>query len=200
MDSIDLVILAVLAFFIFKGLRKGFFREILGLLGWVGGIIIAIQGFTPFSRVVEHFLPHLPRVIIPIISFVSLFLIIYLISRFLASGLSELSRTLHLGWLNRLLGAAASGLKGALILSLLFLFLSILPIKGQLNAIKQQSVLYRPIENMVPALYSMSTELSMDTQKLQERLFQVYRQGEEKLKEEAIKRFLNSGSDSTQAR
>ncbi len=200
MGSVDLVIGVVLTFFIVRGLSKGFFREVLGLVGWVGGVIIAIIGFAPFSRVVEHVLPGLPKFSIPIISFVLLFLGMFLLSRFVASGLSELSQTLHLGWLNRLLGAAAGGLKGALILSLLFLFLSILPVQNQLKQVKQNNVLYHPIENLVPALYSLTTEFSLDTRKLQEKLFRVYQQGESKLKEEAIKRFLNSGTDSTQAR
>ena len=42
MEYIDLIFGAVLAFFVILGIAKGLFREVFGLIGFLGGIVAGI--------------------------------------------------------------------------------------------------------------------------------------------------------------
>ena len=43
MHPADIFILAVIAFSIWKGFRRGLVREAIALLGWVAGIVVALN-------------------------------------------------------------------------------------------------------------------------------------------------------------
>ncbi len=56
MHPADIFILAVVAFSIWKGFRRGLVREAIALFGWVAGIILAVNGYEALAPVFEPFI------------------------------------------------------------------------------------------------------------------------------------------------
>lgn len=194
MEYIDLILAAILAVFIILGTARGLFREVFGLLGFLGGIVAGILFTGPFSHWLAPKIPSIPFIIIPIVSFLLLFIGVYLLSRLLAGWFSSLSEALHLGWLNKLLGGVVGGFKGAILLSLLLLILSTLPLQSYLEPIKGKSYFYNPLHDLLPALYSIFSASNTD---LNEKLEDMFRDSEIKVKNHLIETMLHDPNDST---
>lgn len=121
MTGLDIVLLAILGYGIFNGLRKGLFVELASLVSLVLGIYIAIK----FSGAVEHYFDgHLPddpktaAITAFIITFIAVVVGITLLAKFLTT-LADFS---GLGLLNRILGGFFGLLRTILILSVLLGF------------------------------------------------------------------------------
>ena len=123
MNSLDIIFGLILSIFILVGIWKGFFREVLGFIGIIGGLFLALIGFAPIGKLLTSLIPGIPTFIWPFISFILIFIGVYISSRLLAGILSKLSETIFLGWLNRLLGGLVGGLKGALLISLILMLI-----------------------------------------------------------------------------
>ncbi|MFQ5583297.1 MAG: CvpA family protein [Calditrichia bacterium] len=139
MDYVDLIFGAILAFFVIIGFSKGLFREIFGLAGILGGVIAGIIFTGPLSDFFVNKAPAVPSVAIPIVCFTFIFILVFLLSRILANWLSSITRAIHLGWLNKLLGGIVGGLKGGLILSLLLLLISVFPLEPTIDSMRNKS-------------------------------------------------------------
>lgn len=197
MEYVDLIFGAVLAFFIILGSAKGFFREVFGLIGFLGGIIAGILFTGPLSHWLAQKITSIPFLIIPIVSFLLLFIAVYLLSRLLADWFSSVFEALHLKWLNKLLGGVVGGFKGAILLSVLLLILSALPVQSILDPIRGKSYFYTPLQNLFPALYSI---FSTTPNGLDKKLEDMFRESEAKVKKQIIETMLNEGIDSSAVR
>ncbi len=200
MQTIDVILGAVLAFFIFRGVSRGFWRQLLGLAGWLGGLILAFWFSTPLTNYLQFRFESLPPVLAPLVAFALIFLFVYFFTRLAASALTRMSEKIYLGWLNRLLGGAVGAIKGAVILSLILWGISLLPVETYTKQMRQHSKLYTPIESIVPHLFGMSTQFSWDTSHFKKQFQQFYQQGKRKLQEETLKQLLNSDADTTTIR
>jgi len=194
MEYVDLIFGAVLAFFIILGSAKGLFREVFGLIGFLGGIIAGILFTGPLSHWLAEKIPSIPFLIIPIVSFLILFIAIYLLSRMLANWFSSIFEALHLKWLNKLLGGIVGGFKGAILLSMLLLILSALPLQSFLDPIRGKSYFYVPLQSLLPALYSI---FSSSPHGLDKRLEDMFRESEAKVKKQILETMLNERIDSS---
>lgn len=194
MEYIDLIFGAILAFFIILGSARGLFREVFGLVGFLGGIIAGILFTGPFSQWLAPKIPSIPFLIIPIVSFLVLFIGVYLFSRLLAGWFSSIFEALHLGWLNKLLGGIVGGFKGAILISLLLAILSALPLQSYLGPIKSKSYFYNPLHDLLPALYSI---FSASTSDLNKKLEDMFKDSEARVKKQLIETMLNDSNDST---
>ena len=186
MHSIDIIFLTILGFFAFLGIWKGFFREILGFIGVVGGIFLGIVGFGPISRVLSQQLPDVPPALWPFLSFFLIFVVFYLLSRFLASLLSKVFKTLYLGWLNRLLGGLVGAFKGAVLISLILLVVGFLPFQKSLQPVREKSLLYNPLQQVIPILYNLSTGARGDTAHFEKKITSALKKGQVKLNQAII--------------
>lgn len=199
MNSFDIVVLVVLGFFTILGIWKGFFREVLGLVGVIGGFVVAMVAFGPVSIILAEKVPAIPATVWPILSFLLLFIATYLLSRLLAGLLSKISQAVKLGWLNRLLGGCFGALKGAVLVSLLLMLLGFFPMQGFLSGIRQESRLYEPMQRVVPALYNLSTGWSAGSKKFEKRILGILEEAKVKVNQEVVKYFLygkeNGSSD-----
>lgn len=115
MNLFDVLTILVLVWTIFTGWRSGLVSQLLGLVGIIGGAILAVAygaevgkvlGLNESYSVIAGFL----------ITFVVAMIVVSIVSRMLARVLSAIG----LGWVNRILGAAFSVLKGVLVLSMLY--------------------------------------------------------------------------------
>lgn len=197
MSSIDIIFAAFLGFFVILGVFKGFFREILGFAGILGGIFFSIIGFGPLSAVLINRFPDIPGIVWSVVSFIIIFSAVYVLSRVLANLLSRLSQKIYLGWLNRLLGGTIGGLKGALIISFVLLIIGFLPVQSTLNNIRNNSGLYDPLQKLLPTLYDFTTSLSTSSKDFEKKLKKSLDEGKVKATKEMTRYLFKGNQDSS---
>jgi len=190
MSAFDIIFLAILGFFTMLGIWKGFFREILGFVGIVLGAFLAILGFGPVSKIFHRLVPDIPSVIWVFLSFILIFIAVYLLSRLLAGILSKLSKMVLLGWLNRLLGGLVGALKGAIFISLFLLLLGFLPFQNALQSVRNDSLFYQPLQRFIPLVYNLFSDFSLSSRNLEEQLAHLWEDLQGKLSENAVKYFF----------
>ena len=190
MSAFDIIFIAILGFFTVLGIWKGFFREILGFVGVVLGAFLAILGFGPVSKIFHRLVPEIPSVIWVFLSFLLIFIAVYLLSRLLAGILSKLSKMVLLGWLNRLLGGIVGALKGAIFISLFLLLLGFLPFQNALQSVRNDSLFYQPLQRFVPLVFNLFSDFSLSSRNLEEQLAHLWEDLQGKLSENAVKYFF----------
>jgi len=190
MSAFDIIIFTVLSVFTVIGIWKGFFREVFGFLGVIFGALFAILGFGPLSKLLHRLVPDIPAFIWIFLSFIIIFVGFYMLSRFLASMLSKLSKIMLLGWLNRLLGGAVGFLKGALFVSLFLLLIGFLPFQDTLQKVRSNSWLYEPLQRTVPVIYNLFSDFSFSSRNFEKKMTELMEDIEGKMNENVIKYFL----------
>ena len=153
MNSIDIIILIILVFFCIKGFFRGFIMEILTLLGLLLAYVIAIREMSSVASLLSQ-LFHLPTPVMNVLSFILIFLIVVLVCRLLAGALRKITRWVFLGWIDRGGGVLFGLFKGAMVASLLALMISLIPISEELEAEQNDSLLFRPIRSVAPAVFN----------------------------------------------
>lgn len=155
MNVFDIIITVILLFAAVRGFMKGLFSEIASLVAIVAGVFCAIH----FSYYVEYFLndsvlkwSHQTN---KIVAFAVTFLAVVLFIIFIGKVLTKLADITSLGFLNKILGAAFSVLKSAIILSVIFLFFDkfnkTIPFVEKKNL--DESVMYNSVKIIVPTLF-----------------------------------------------
>lgn len=112
MDFIDIVLGALLAFGLIRGLRNGLFVELASLVSFFIGIYIAVK----FSYVVGGFIGDSKTA--KVVAFIITLVLIVVGIHLLAKVFSKIASTLFLGWLNKLGGAFFAVIKTALLLGI----------------------------------------------------------------------------------
>jgi len=153
MNYIDYIIVAVVVIFTVRGLFRGFFYEIFGFLS----LIVALIAATKFTSNVAGFVDKLFDIPASLSTLVGFLLIFF----GLTLGLQILSHYLHkavqytfLSWLEKLAGALVGFLKGAIIMSLLLLLISILPFGDFIVPAQKESVLFLRTRNVAPKVFN----------------------------------------------
>ena len=154
MNYIDIIISILLLLAVYKGFKNGLIKEIISLISLVAGIYIAVN----FSFYVEK---HLSKSLskydefVSIISFVLVFLIVFLSLKLAGVIMSKLAHSLQLGLLNKTLGLLFGLSKALLIISIvLFEITHLSETLGNILPKKQvkNSVLYKPVYDITPTL------------------------------------------------
>ncbi|OPX31310.1 hypothetical protein B1H10_08970 [candidate division KSB1 bacterium 4484_188] len=136
----------------------------LGLAGVVGGVFFGIVFFGPMSKILSRALPGIPAVVWPFLSFLVIFIAVYLSSRLLAGMLSKLSKAI--------------------------LLIGFLPFQQALQDVRQQSALYEPLQRLVPIIYNYSTGLSDSSKNFEKKILRTLEGAKVKLSEEMIKYYF----------
>ncbi len=154
MNTIDIVLVILLALSAINGFVKGFVEELAGLAGLILGIWAAIH----FSDLVADFLTshfNWNFQYLSIVAFFITFLLVVIVAAILGSWISKLVKAVKLGFLNRIAGLVFGAVKGALILSILLVVFNkidkdvhILPAPA-----KAASRLYEPVKNFAPGIF-----------------------------------------------
>lgn len=154
MNYLDIVIGGLLLFGLVRGIIKGLFVELAALVAIIAGIYGAIR----FSHYVGDYLhdkvnfsPQNMKLIAFAITFVAIIFGVSLLGKIL----TKLASFAALGFLNRILGGAFGGLKFAMIISAVMMFLG--PLNDSLGIIDKEtissSLLYKPVQSIAPVLY-----------------------------------------------
>lgn len=162
MNYIDITILAFVGFFVIKGLFRGFFREVFGLVGLLAALILAtkyMSGVTVwFNQVLR--VPPTPATVL---GFLVIFFGVIFLFQLLIHFFQKIFKYSMLAWLEKLAGAGVGFLKGATIVSLLFLFLSLLPFGNQFLPGLNDSRLHKPARSFAPKLFDLMMEAIPDS-------------------------------------
>lgn len=115
MNTIDIILAVCLLPAIYSGLKKGLISQIISLVAIVLGVWLAYQFSAPVGEWVSGWLAASPAGI-KIISFVLIFVVVFVGLALLGKLLNRALKLVMLGWLNRLLGVVFALVKYLLVL------------------------------------------------------------------------------------
>jgi len=153
MNSIDIIILVILGIFCLKGFFRGIIVEVLTLVGLVVAYVIALREMSTVAGWIERAV-HLPSLISTALGFFMIFLLIVLFFRWVAGAVRRITQWIFLGWIDRGGGMLFGIFKGALIVSLLILLVSLVPFSKELEREQKNSLLFKPVSVVAPAVFT----------------------------------------------
>lgn len=147
----DIILLVLLGFGFVSGLFSGVVKQIISLVAFVGGFVIACLYYQRLAEVMESVVA-MP-VVCQVVAFLLLWVIVPIMAKLVASLLtSVLDKLIVMGLLNRLLGGIFCMAKYALVLgAFVWLFSSMNLIKEETL---QESRLCKPLKALPEYLYN----------------------------------------------
>ncbi len=127
MNFVDILIWAVLLFFLVKGFMKGLVKEACSLIGLLAGGWAAFKYHQYLAEAIRPFI-HLPHGIALILSFIFIFILMGLLFYLFGHLLTVVCKVMLLGGLNRIGGVLFGLMEGAFILCMVLYFLSAKPV------------------------------------------------------------------------
>ena len=132
MILLDILIWAVLIFFVAKGFSKGLVREACSLLGLVTGGWAAFRYYPFLSQGIRHFI-NLPPYVAHPLSFFLIFLLIGLLFYLLGHLLTVIFKIMLLGGINRIGGVVFGFLEGGFVLCMLLYLGTMKPVPDRVS-------------------------------------------------------------------
>lgn len=151
MNIIDLLLSIFLLIGLVRGLFKGFFVELAGLLSLLGGIYAAIH----FSDITYDLLDALfswEERTLSIVAFAFTFFVVAFLISLAGRFLTKMVQMIALGIVNRLAGGILGVLKMAFLASIFFMIFGRFGIFIPSEETKATSILYQPVRALAPAL------------------------------------------------
>lgn len=124
-NILDLAILALLGFFLVKGLMQGLIREVMGLVGIVAGLFLGLAYYGQLAQLARQAL-RIEAPWLDAVSFGVILLVVFALVVSLGALITSALAKMRLSPLNRLLGGALGLLKGVLLAYLLLNMLLLL--------------------------------------------------------------------------
>jgi membrane protein required for colicin V production len=154
MNWIDFIIIALLAF----GLIQGFIDGVIIEIAKLAALILGIWGAIHFSSWTADKLSgwfNMQETWLGVVAFAITFVVIVLCINLLGRLLDTVVKSVSLGFVVKLLGAAFGVIKTALILSVVFVFLNTIDEKKHFlpSDTIEKSFLYNPIADIIPAIF-----------------------------------------------
>lgn len=151
---IDFLIVLILAFFFFSGLRRGLIRQVLE----IAGIIAAFVGAFYLAHHVANYLEgslELGYRLSLVISAILLFIGILLFFHLIGLALKKMASITLLGPMDRLGGGVFGLLKGALIASLLLVIIMNIPLPARFKAELSRDRMVKVIYPLLPNVFDL---------------------------------------------
>jgi membrane protein required for colicin V production len=145
LNWVDLIIAVAILGFAVRGLMRGFFRELLSLVGLFLGLWVALLRFVPLGEWIESRL----SLIDPLpfhVAFWTIFLGISLIASTVGYFLHKVAKGLLMGWLDTVLGLGFGVVKGVMILTVLLFLVAYLPLPDAIRTQLQTSTVVDHLE------------------------------------------------------
>ena len=140
---LDILLAIPMAWFVYKGIRKGLIYELSSLVGLVIGIFCSIK----FSKYVSSLIDIDGEYSILIAFFIT-FVAVYLLSLFLGKCIEGLVKLMKMGVLNNIFGGLFGLMKCICVLSVVLYYLSLIDSNKIIisDKVQNESILYRPVE------------------------------------------------------
>jgi membrane protein required for colicin V production len=132
MILLDILIWAVLVFFVAKGFSKGLVREACSLLGLITGGWAAFRYYTFLSQGIRVFINLPPQVAQPL-SFLLIFMLLGILFFFLGHLLTVIFKIMLLGGINRIGGIVFGFLEGGFVLCMILYLGTMKPVPDKLK-------------------------------------------------------------------
>lgn len=164
LSVLDWIIIAIIALGVVFGFMKGAVKQAATMVGLIAGLLLAR---ALFSQLGEKLAVELGTTVsvAQVIAFFMIWILVPVVFLILASMLTKALEIVHLGIVNRLLGALLGALKYAFIVSLAISFLEYIDSKDELinRTVKQSSLLYYPVKELsglfIPTLKNVTNEI-----------------------------------------
>ena len=151
MNSLDLVIIGILALFVFLGARRGFMDEVLGLSGWIIAVVCAVKFGGILAVYITRKVPQLHMFSSVLAGLLLLFGIRYLFL-LLITMIKKSAPKMTDNIFNKIMGATLGVVQGLLLMSLMVLVLWLVPFGHNVKALQEKSVLMPHMESVTQFL------------------------------------------------
>ncbi len=188
MNAFDMIILAILAFFVVRGVLRGFLRETVGLVGLVLGLILAIRYLDVATALLGQIIAW-PVSVLSVVAFVIVFGTVVVLFQIVIAVLVKFLRAVRLRWVDRLAGGVVGLIKGGILAGALALVVSLLPLTGTTAQSRANSAFIPVMREVLPLTFNVVRGLWPGTKKFTEELQQNFRQ---KSLETQVKSLLKS--------
>ncbi|WP_300763267.1 CvpA family protein [uncultured Bacteroides sp.] len=164
MSVLDWIIIAIIAIGVVLGFMKGAIKQAAAIVGLVAGLLLARALFSQLGEKLAVGLGTSVSVA-QVIAFFMIWILVPIVFLLLASMLTKALEIVHLGIVNRLLGALLGAVKYAFIVSLAVSFLEYIDNKDELinRTVKHSSLLYYPVRELsglfIPAIKNVTNEI-----------------------------------------
>lgn len=154
MNFIDIIILVLFVWFVFKGYKNGLIKELTGIISIALGIGLAFRFSGLVCSIIDDF-DFAAKEYTPLIAFLVIFISVIIATYFLSQLVSGFIKMIKMNWLNRLAGLVFGGIKIILIIGVVIMLINsfwhiIYDTKPEyLN----NSVLYEPMVGFIEYLY-----------------------------------------------
>jgi len=167
MGYLDIGIVVILAFGLFRGWRTGFIKQATNLAGLVLAFVLAVLFMDSLGLVIETKLMDYPG-LGTILAFLGIFIVVKVAFRFLSESAKTFLESLHLGGVDRLAGGLVGSLKACIIISLMLVTGAYfrLPPKDAVD----QSHLYKSVYQIVPKAWSYMVDRSSTLEDIKSRV------------------------------
>ena len=152
-QSLDILIIILLAVAIVRGLMKGAVRQALGLAGTILAVLLALEFMQPIGRAVGDLIG-VGDAFHAAVGFIAIFAVVELAVFVLSRALESLLRLLKLTMVNRAMGGVLGLAKAVLMLSVLFLVLGLFDVPEAES--RRSSFLYGPVATIFPSTWEFA--------------------------------------------
>ena len=160
---IDLAIILILSFFIYRGYKNGFITEFARIFGTTAGLVLGIRYMSNLAVPIYDAIGVSP-VAVTIFCFIFIFTAVVLTINYLSSKfLKALKFSIALGSMDRIAGIAFGLAKGSIIVGLICALLSMATFSQPIQKEIDESMLFDTMRNVVPLAYS-TAKLIFQTQ------------------------------------
>ncbi len=187
MNWVDIVVALILLFFFIAGARKGFIREVTGLTGIIVAFLVGITGAPIWSDVLIDRLKFPPS-LATLVAFILIFILVFILIRALGNLLFKVVRATPLDVLDRLGGSFIGVIKGALIISLVLIFLGLFTLPEAVYQELNVSWSATPLRAVAPSLYRFVQEGVPQMRSLGDVMGDSVEKGLSRGREEVLKR------------
>ena len=155
----DLGIISIILILAIKGFIQGFIKELFGLLGLVGGVLLAVKYAKEMSKVISENLIALDdKSLLTMLGFLSILIIVWVVSILVGTIISKLTDISGMGFINRFFGFIIGGGKYFIIFSLIITaFSNVKFAKDNLKKYTDKSIVYRYLVDSGTYLLNLDT-------------------------------------------
>ena len=161
MNTIDVVILLCIVFYVVLGFRDGFLRKLFGILGFLGGLILATKFMAPLSDYVKSWLDFSDEASLIIAFFCIFMCTIIIINLFYKWFGQSGSESLKI-W-SRIAGALLGAAQGIVMASLVLVMVRMVGLPSADD--KEESMFYADTYPVAPHIFDYSTRWMPDSKK-----------------------------------
>jgi len=157
-NIVDGIVLATVAFGIWRGFVTGVIRELSQVFGLFAAFALAIHFMRPFGMLLvqDVSVVNIPPEGGALVGFVVIFSLVYAGVYLLARLLERVVDGMKMGAINKMLGGIVGGFKTILVLSIAFVFLGQMGFPGKKT--QSKSYLYGSVEAIAPEVWEVFTQ------------------------------------------